>query len=64
MFGEELDRVFGEEFDLLLGRKTYEIFAAYWPYYDEERLRWRHRHSCLITISKYAVSHSGEVDTG
>jgi dihydrofolate reductase len=34
-FGEELDRVFKEKFDLLLGRNTYEIFAAYWPYYDE-----------------------------
>jgi dihydrofolate reductase len=34
-FGEELDRVFKEKFDLLLGRKTYEIFAANWPYYDE-----------------------------
>ncbi len=42
-FGEEIDRLFKEKFDLLLGRKTYEIFAAYWPYYDEERLRWRHR---------------------
>ena len=27
-FGEEIDRVFKEKFDLLLGRKTYEIFAA------------------------------------
>ena len=27
-FGEELDRLFSEKFDLLLGRKTYEIFAA------------------------------------
>ena len=27
-FGEELDRVFKEKFDLLLGRKTYEIFAG------------------------------------
>ena len=27
-FGKELDRVFKEKFDLLLGRKTYEIFAA------------------------------------
>ena len=34
-FGEEVDRLFKEKFDLLLGRKTYEIFAAYWPYYDE-----------------------------
>ena len=33
-FGEELDRLFKARFDLLLGRKTYEIFAAYWPYYD------------------------------
>ncbi len=29
-FGEEIDRIF-KNFDLLLGRKTYEIFAAYWP---------------------------------
>src|SRR3979411_1661099 len=35
-FGEEIDRVFKEKLDLLLGRKTYEIFAAYWPYYDED----------------------------
>jgi len=34
--GEEIDRVFNEKFDLLLGRRTYEIFAAYWPYYDED----------------------------
>ena len=27
-FGEELDHLFKEKFDLLLGRKTYEIFAA------------------------------------
>lgn len=31
-FGEEIDHLFKEDFDLLLGRKTYEIFAAYWPY--------------------------------
>lgn len=30
--GEEIDRMFNEPFDLLLGRKTYEIFAAHWPY--------------------------------
>src|ERR1044071_4264859 len=43
VFGEEIDRVFKEKCDLLLGRKTYEIFAAYWPYYDETAPPWRHR---------------------
>jgi dihydrofolate reductase len=28
---EELDHLFSEPFDLLLGRKTYENFAAFWP---------------------------------
>lgn len=32
VFGEEIDRLFSPPFDLLLGRKTYEIFAAHWPY--------------------------------
>ena len=61
-FGEEIDRVFKEKFDLLLGRKTYEIFAAYWPYYDEDA-----PHGGIAKlfkdIKKYAVSRSGEVDT-
>src|SRR5919106_2312070 len=61
-FGEELDRVFKEKFDLLLGRRTYEIFAGYWPYYDEDA-----PHGGIAKlfndIKKYAVSRSGEVDT-
>ncbi len=32
VFGEEVEKLFGQRFDLLLGRKTYEIFAAHWPY--------------------------------
>lgn len=30
--GERIGALFGEPFDLLLGRRTYDIFAAYWPY--------------------------------
>ena len=29
--GQRMDETMGKPFDLLLGRKTYEIFAAYWP---------------------------------
>ena len=32
VFDEELGKLFVEPFDLLLGRRTYDIFAAYWPY--------------------------------
>ena len=32
VFGEALGKLFGEPFDLLLGRRTYDIFSAYWPY--------------------------------
>ena len=62
VFGEEIDRILTEDCDLLLGRKTYEIFAAHWPYYDVNapdggiaRL--------FRKIRKYVVSRSGEVDT-
>jgi dihydrofolate reductase len=60
--GAEIMRLF-QDFDLLLGRKTYEIFAAYWPYYDEGS-----EHGSIATLfnraKKYVVSGSGDVDTG
>lgn len=31
-----IGELFGGAYDLLLGRKTYEIFAAYWPYVDAD----------------------------
>jgi dihydrofolate reductase len=30
--GKALGEIMSGEFDMLLGRRTYEIFAAYWPY--------------------------------
>ena len=62
MFGEEIDRVFEEKCDLLLGRKTYEIFAGYWPYYDE-RAPAGGIAKLFKDIKKYVVSRSGDVDT-
>ena len=34
--GGLMDQAMGEDYDLLLGRRTYEIFAAYWPHQDDE----------------------------
>ena len=33
--GEVIGEMFASPFDLLLGRKTYDIFAAHWPYVDK-----------------------------
>ena len=32
VLGEAVGEMFSQPFDLLLGRKTYDIFAAHWPY--------------------------------
>jgi dihydrofolate reductase len=32
VFGEEIGKLFGQPYALLLGRRTYDIFASYWPY--------------------------------
>jgi dihydrofolate reductase len=34
--GEVMTEQMSQHFDLLLGRKTFEIFASYWPYHQEE----------------------------
>ena len=38
-------------FDLLLGRKTFEIFASYWPYHEDEG-------SGINNATKYVVSNT------
>jgi dihydrofolate reductase len=32
--GDAIGELFAGEYDLLLGRRTYDIFAAYWPYVE------------------------------
>jgi len=36
LMGQTMDEFMGKPFDLVLGRKTYDIFAAYWPHAPEE----------------------------
>ncbi len=49
--GQIMTDFMGTPFDLLLGRKTYEIFAAYWPHASEEQGA-----APLNNATKYVVS--------
>jgi len=49
--GQVMAEQMGRPFDLLLGRKTYEIFAAYWPHHNDEG-------AGLNQATKYVASHA------
>lgn len=49
MSGKEMDKQMKREYDLLLGHKTYDIFAGYWPKHTEG---WPQ----VNKITKYVVS--------
>jgi dihydrofolate reductase len=50
--GPWLDRTFAAPFDLLLGRRTYEIFAGYWPHHEDGLVGAAFRRA-----HKYVASH-------
>jgi dihydrofolate reductase len=52
--GELKSEEFSVPFDLLLGRRTYEIFAGYWPNHPEEDYG-----KPLNDATKYVASRSG-----
>jgi len=56
MMGNAMGALFGGPFDLLLGRKTYEIFAAHWPYVGEDEPIG----AAFDAANKYVVTHSGD----
>lgn len=43
------------EYDLLLGKRTYDIFAAYWPYNQDNPIGAKFQR-----IDKYVLTHSDE----
>ena len=49
--GQAMTEQMSRPFDLLLGRKTYEIFAAYWPHHNDEG-------AGLNNATKYVASHA------
>jgi dihydrofolate reductase len=57
VFGEGIGKLFDEPFDLLLGRRTYDIFAAYWPYIDGGE----HDHiaTAFNRVTKYVATRRG-----
>jgi dihydrofolate reductase len=54
-----MEQPFGQvieaEYDLLLGKRTYDIFAAYWPYNRDNPIGERFQR-----INKYVLTHSDE----
>lgn len=53
--GEAMGALFAEPFDLLLGRKTYDIFAAHWPYVEDDPIA-----DSFNAVTKYVATHSVE----
>ncbi len=43
------------DYDLLLGKRTYDIFSAYWPYNQDDPIGEKFQH-----INKYVLTHSDE----
>lgn len=63
-FDEALSKIMtgqmGHPFDLLLGRKTFETFAAYWPHHEDEGagINKATKYVASNTLTKHEWSHS------
>jgi len=51
--GQVINKIVSGEFGLLLGRRTYEIFAAYWPNHGDNPIG-----KAFNKATKYVVTHS------
>ena len=58
LFAEKMgpfEKLIMGEYDLLLGKRTYDIFAAYWPYNQDNPIGEKFQR-----IDKYVLTHSDE----
>lgn len=55
MMGQQMNVVMSGDFDLLLGRNTYDIFAAYWPFQSGDPIGEK-----FDAVTKYVVTASTE----
>ncbi len=53
MMGQVMGEYMAKPFELLLGRKTYEIFAAHWPYIKDDPAADK-----LNSVRKYVISRT------
>ncbi len=49
------EKIIMGEYDLLLGKRTYDIFAGYWPYNQDDPIGAKFQ-----GINKYVLTHSAE----
>ena len=52
--GDAIGSLFARDYDLLLGRRTYDIFAAYWPYVEGEEAAMG---QAFTRANKYVLTH-------
>jgi len=58
MFAQDMgpfEKLIMSDYDLLLGKRTYDIFSAYWPYNQDNPIGEKFQH-----INKYVLTHSDE----
>jgi dihydrofolate reductase len=58
MFAQDMgpfEKLIMSDYDLLLGKRTYDIFAAYWPYNRDNPIGEKFQR-----INKYVLTHSDE----
>lgn len=58
--GEALTLSYGRPYDLLLGRKTYDIFAAYWPHIKADNEMDQKFADEFNACTKFVATHSPE----